>query len=265
MAPALRTRLAIGFLVGAALLPAPAALALDRASVPTEGWAPVARPPHAQTVGRLGGLVHGSRPMADPEDPPVGPAAPRSGSADERGRDQQADPGTPWAGRRAGEGRVRPGRAPGTADRPGFPPGVPGWAHALDPSAPADGSARPDRPGRPLSPPPRPSVSPTPTPTHQGVLRPPASHAWSPAPTARDGLEAVRPRPPLPYEPSPPGDSVTAPSAATTGSDPGTSGDSPDQAVGRPTGRMLRVLPLGTGLALMGIGLAFIGFRLRQR
>ncbi|MFH8367883.1 hypothetical protein [Streptomyces sp. NPDC018031] len=32
----------------------------------------------------------------------------------------------------------------------------------------------------------------------------------------------------------------------------------------KPPGRVMRVLPLGTGMALTGVGLAFIGLRLRR-
>ncbi|MEV0260601.1 hypothetical protein AB0I49_04565 [Streptomyces sp. NPDC050617] len=66
-------------------------------------------------------------------------------------------------------------------------------------------------------------------------------------------------RPPAP-DSSPP---VRPPYAPETEAVAGASQDA--VAAPAPTGHVMRVLPLGTGLALTGLGLAFAGLRLRRR
>jgi hypothetical protein len=222
VAPALHSRFAIGFLVGAALLPAPAALARDH---PFTGGVTGAAGAAGTAAGRM-------IPVARPADDRVGP----------------------WAGRRAGEGRLRPGRTPDAAPRPGV----------AEPSAPAEPSAS----GRlPATVPPQAGTAPL----------PPGSAPRSPAMPDPGELEVARPGVPLPYEPEPqelverewtevdeaPADPPSSPVAPD--SDSGAADESGARAAAQPTGPVLRVLPLGTGLALMGLGLAYFGFRLRQR
>ncbi len=139
--------------------------------------------------------------------------------------------GAGLAGSRAGVGRPHPGR------------------DADEPELPGAGrfTGREAFPGhRPHSPPgladaPRLPVAPA----HTPAAVPPPSQAAAPA------------------RPTPHG---TAPSGGV----PGGGGTSTveraaEPAVRAPSGRVLRVLPLGTGLALLGMGIGVIGVRLRRR
>ncbi|MFF3766038.1 hypothetical protein ACFYYR_18400 [Streptomyces sp. NPDC001922] len=250
MAPALRLRFAIGLLAGAVLLPAPAAFALEGRSAHVPGRTPDTWS-RDHSIGRTPGL----RPGPQLALPVIGLPSPLLAELDGRVAEWQRsrDPGGPFAGRLAGEGRARPGRGPDSAARPEVPPGVPERPGARNPSAP-DEARRPNRPAVPPSP-------------GAGISRPPEPHGSAKpdtSETGRDRLEAERPRSPRPAESgaAEPDEPVTS----TTGPDgPSATGESTGQTVAQHSGRMLRVLPLGTGLALMGIGLAFIGFRLRQR
>ncbi|MEV6314098.1 hypothetical protein [Streptomyces sp. NPDC051776] len=271
MATALRSRLAIGLLVGAALLPAPAAFSRDQTSFLTgRGTGTVAvQPPRIHSTGPSGApLLLPGFPVDSPRRPAV-PDDDRSG---------------PYAGRRAGEGRQKPGRFPEPEPEPPGPSAhdEPPWAPR--PSHP--GAEDPDGPREPSTPPgPRhPSGAPSEAPT-RGAPRPPAD-APRPPPASSAGPTERPPdsddselqgawRPPLPYEPEPPepdepewtdvGVPPVDPSADETPADGTTAGDDRGGQSAHPTGRMLRVLPIGTGLALMGLGLAYIGIRLRKR
>ncbi|GAB7032334.1 hypothetical protein AB0G35_02860 [Streptomyces sp. NPDC021749] len=66
------------------------------------------------------------------------------------------------------------------------------------------------------------------------------------------------------YEKLPPLPSPTVPEDATTGTD-GDADTARPYALESPTAPVERVLPMGAGLALTGLGLAFLGLRLRRR
>ncbi|MEV4868804.1 hypothetical protein [Streptomyces syringium] len=135
------------------------------------------------------------------------------------------------AGSTAGEGRTHPGRA---TSSPGSPVGSPG-ASAVPSGAPA--ASQP------------PAESPEPAREPAAVPKPLFN---TPPPRAR--LEAAQPYVPGPaprtYEPSAgPWDALDA-----TGSERAEESSDP----------VMRVLPLGTGMTLTGLGLGFLGLRLRR-
>lgn len=142
------------------------------------------------------------------------------------GRERREHPDR-LAGRSAGVGRERPGR---TAEPPGEGP--------VPPASPVPQEERTLRG----------DVSPVPSGRPDVALPPPS------AARPEGSAEALPPSgPAVPSAPAatPTGPSASAPSGRGTAE--------------QPAGRMLRVLPLGTGLVLMGIGLGFIGLRLRRR
>ncbi|MFG3113262.1 hypothetical protein ACGF4C_02620 [Streptomyces sp. NPDC048197] len=67
------------------------------------------------------------------------------------------------------------------------------------------------------------------------------------------------------YETLPPLPSPTVPEDATTGTTDGDGDMARPYALESPTAPVERVLPMGAGLALTGLGLAFLGLRLRRR
>ncbi|MFG2195080.1 hypothetical protein [Streptomyces sp. NPDC048639] len=263
MASALRSRLAIGLLVGAAMLSSPTVFARDQTSFLT---------------GRGTGAVAAQLPRIHSTGPSGAPLLLPGSSRDSPPRVTRADDDRsgPYAGRRAGQGREKPGRAPEAVSP--TDPGEPSR-----PSRPGDGE--PDAPREPRDPdaPPGagvPSGAPSDAPTR--VPRPP-SDAPRP-PDATPGPDEPPPdddselpgawRPPLPYEPEAPEpesewtDVAVPPVDPSSDETPGSGtavADERGEQSAHPTGRMLRVLPIGTGLALMGLGLAYIGIRLRQR
>ncbi|MGP3924469.1 hypothetical protein [Streptomyces sp. 8N616] len=245
MAPALRSRFAIGLLVGAAMLPAPTALAREQAHFPVERRTSVTGPQILliHPMGRLGisapypsGRAPGAAqvPGPDPSSRPGGPSRPGSGSR---------ETGPP----------EEPSAPPGPGIPSGAPPGPPSAA------PPSGGAAEPSPP------------------TH-AAPHPPGPTPDLPSPPDRDELEGAW-RPPLPYEPQQqepvepewtevseaPADPSSTGTPDPDSAAPSTSAEESGQPAGaHPSGRMLRVLPIGTGLALMGFGLAYIGIRLRQ-
>ncbi|MEU6080223.1 hypothetical protein [Streptomyces sp. NPDC047108] len=264
MASALRSRLAIGLLVGAAFLPAPTVFARDQSPLLAgRGTGSVApQLPRIHSTGPSGapllltGLPHHS--------------PPRPTRADD-------DRSGPYAGRRAAEGREKPGRVPEAPDPSGHgDPSRPSRPGDGEPHVPRDPGAPPppgrgDHPGAPTDAPTREAPRPP-----SGVPRPPdASAGPTETPPAADDSEVQGAwRPPLPYDPDPPepepdwtdvGVPPVDPSSDETAGSGTAVGDERGDQASQPTGRLLRVLPIGTGLALMGLGLAYIGIRLRQR
>ncbi|MFV8130375.1 hypothetical protein [Streptomyces syringium] len=135
------------------------------------------------------------------------------------------------AGSTAGEGRTHPGRATSSPDSP---------ADSAAASAEPSGSPSASQP---------PAESPEPAREPAAAPEPPFN---TPPPRAR--LEAAQPYVPGPapqtYEPSAgPWDALDA-----TGSERAEESSDP----------VMRVLPLGTGMTLTGLGLGFLGLRLRR-
>ncbi|MEU7242985.1 hypothetical protein [Streptomyces sparsogenes] len=147
------------------------------------------------------------------------------------------------AGTRAGEGRPHPGRTeePEVAPPPGSLPPTPSRPGDEDPGERQEGRHERDQRLPEAGRPPRGSAQP------QRPDRPPRPSARTPGETPGETPSAQRSRAT--------GDAYEddALDAARTEAAPG--------------GRVPRVLPLGTGLALMGLGLglAFFGLRLRRR
>ncbi|MFI1964376.1 hypothetical protein ACH429_09665 [Streptomyces pathocidini] len=259
MAPVLRSGFAIGLLVGAALLPVPTAFAAEH--------------PSPDDRGRRAGSV-------------TRPEGGGYGSGASSGR------------RAAGELRTRiaqvagfdPGRGPGgDFDDGSWAVTLPDWMRipdihlrTRDPYEDSrSGDAAASRPRRPHF---RDSsgasrTGPSAHGRHRdGSSRPapsPSSGGKSKAVPEDDELEAAPHRPPVPYEQAPRkaeesaaaerGEATADPSdSVTPGSDPSLEDES-GETLAQPTGPVLRVLPFGTGLALMGLGLGFIGLRLRRR
>ncbi len=161
-----------------------------------------------------------------------------------RPADPDTDPGA-LAGDRAGEGRPHPGRPEDQGDLmgplPSERPGGPAWRQpdsAQDDSAQTDSQtgALPDQDG-----------TGGPDGGEAGLL-PPGHDAGGRGGGDSSAVPrpAATPHPPTGH-PRRPGDVGRPPQAA------------PDP------GERLRVLPLGTGMALIGLGLAFLGLRLRRR
>ncbi|WKX71445.1 hypothetical protein [Streptomyces sp. XD-27] len=87
--------------------------------------------------------------------------------------------------------------------------------------------------------------------------------ATSVAPPAATSAAATSPAAAVPADPPP----YAAGHAAEAAGDPATgpAAGRRRQADGPAAGRAMRVLPLGTGMALAGLGLAYFGLRLRRR
>ncbi|MFI7103810.1 hypothetical protein ACIBK8_31220 [Streptomyces sp. NPDC050161] len=192
-----------------------------------------------------------------PHGPPIVPPPPADSVPGDAGRDANGPPVN---------GAVPPGGWPDLADAPAETggPGAPAGAipsgpprHAADPDAgrPAPGAKRPGT-GTPSgkAKPPRPAASPSASP----------SSAVSPSrPSHRRGT-GTSSRPPRWDEPS-----ATVGSEDRRSSEPAAvEAESP--TAGGPytfngsTARVERVLPMGAGLALTGLGLAFLALRLRR-
>ncbi|MEU4885725.1 MULTISPECIES: hypothetical protein [Streptomyces] len=172
-----------------------------------------------------------------------GDAEPRAASSPTARRD-----GETAAGRRAAEGRTRPGRntPPPRPGRPEPPPpgGAAPWFPPPEDHGAAAGGRRPDLPyGY----------------RYEDEAYPygPRPYEWSPD----------RPGPP---EKGPDGGTEAGGTGGATDAGPDAGPDSAtdsgtDAPAGVRTGRpAMRVLPLGTGLVLVGLGLGFIGLRLRR-
>ncbi|MFF0624912.1 hypothetical protein [Streptomyces sp. NPDC004296] len=145
---------------------------------------------------------------------------------------------------------------------------------ALDDSADADVDIPepPEPPEPPKAPAPdpvqRPPSRPAPTPHHhRAPPAPPASSAPSPAATDEPQPAPSRPRDlagapaPAPAPPAPSPAPKQDPDNTVAGPEPAAS----PYALDAPGTRVERVLPLGAGMALTGLGLAFLGLRLRRR
>ncbi|GAA4676799.1 hypothetical protein [Streptomyces youssoufiensis] len=218
----------------------------------------------------------------------------------EQGRDpaDQTDPDTgpvPDQGTDHGTGHDEghaDGRDPGDPNDPNDPDGDPDDADAGDSdandsdandsdasAAPSDGRPSPDASAAPstgrdaASTAPPGSASPAPGDASLGPAPPEGRPPWG---GSRDHAEAGRPpngygwglpgHPPVPLLPSGEADG-TGGGGRPVGAGPGTA---PDGATGgesaaEPGDRVMRVLPLGTGMALTGLGLAYFGLRLRRR
>ncbi|MEV6395000.1 hypothetical protein AB0M39_09530 [Streptomyces sp. NPDC051907] len=169
---------------------------------------------------------------------------PRAVSAEERESPRPTPTAKPTAasslaGRPAGEGRPRPGRKvprEGDADRSRGPSAKPGRASdSPTRSAPPSGSA-----SRPAS------ASTTPSRT-----RPPEPEA----PLTED--EAL--------EEEAPAASVAPPTPTPIRTVPAAARDQGPQALPQPVRHQISPLSLGVGMALMGLGIGFLGVRLRRR
>ncbi|MEV5509185.1 hypothetical protein [Streptomyces orinoci] len=101
--------------------------------------------------------------------------------------------------------------------------------------------------------------------TAAGVGRPHPGRAMDPSEAAEeDNPEREAPSSPGPSRvPTPPPTRAPAPPAAARLD--GAAGDRGTQQQPPPPRRVLRILPLGTGLALTGLGLGFFALRLRRR
>lgn len=128
---------------------------------------------------------------------------------------------------------------------------APGWTPAR-PAVPPDPS---DKPAVPLHPPARPSASPTGGSTH------PAGHAYEQRHPVRHHGRGYGDRAPSLL----PDVENTGPTAApAVSASPGSAEQEPSASTYQPGRRVLRVLPLGAGLMLIGLGLGFLGLRLRR-
>ncbi|MEU9110768.1 hypothetical protein AB0D04_02930 [Streptomyces sp. NPDC048483] len=268
MAPGFRSRITTGLLVAAAALPVPLA---TTATAVQQRNTPPDRPPHL--VGRH--------------------ALPDSYAAD-----------PPLAGSRAGEGRGHPGRPESLEHLPGGPRPdadmeVPDFLDLRD----LLGEIREEIPRYPDDPPeylpwhdrrhrPDPDSSPAPDDDSTDALGPedyepdgperPPAEAQGPdrAPPAAPSPAPSRSAPPRP-SPSPrsdvagggldhrPYESLQAPAKPKkqdrTPPDNADADPAASETMEGPTAPVERVLPMGAGLALTGLGLAFLGLRLRRR
>ncbi|MFB6560050.1 hypothetical protein ACFCYH_14385 [Streptomyces sp. NPDC056400] len=112
-----------------------------------------------------------------------------------------------------------------------------------------------DRPGRPVGEPANPELTVASRPLLP--VRPPRTGHTEP--TERTRTTPPPPSPPLPPPPAPPTAAVAAPSpppAVVTALDTAPNDRAADLAA--------HILPLGTGFALMGLGLGYLGMRLRR-
>ncbi|MEV4335129.1 hypothetical protein AB0K02_32275 [Streptomyces sp. NPDC049597] len=151
-------------------------------------------------------------------------------------------PSTSFAGRQAGQGRPRPGRQQPTATGSASP--------SLDPSRSAitPGASEPARR------PPQPSRSAAPSLSAPAQV-PRTADAWDDPPPADDG--------------APRGDeeagSAGVGSTAAPHWSPAEAGDQDPHSVPAPAAHQISPLSLGVGMALMGLGIGFLGIRLRRR
>lgn len=274
VAPGFRTRMASSLLVLAAALPvsltAGPALAADRQATPA------ARPDATlddfaaipvltgefsteQYPGRSGGLPDfpGAYDFRDFPDAFLGLSGALPGFPDHPGgpfrheprQHHHADPfglGFPW--------RSDP--------VPGLDEGAP------DDSADADADV--SEPPLPSAPPHAPAPEPTPPPTHR-----PKPHERTPSASADPSPHtspAPRPHPARPHDlavpPTPTPDRQAPTPAPEEDRDSTMAGPDPVASpypLDAPGARVERVLPMGAGMALTGLGLAFLGLRLRRR
>ncbi|MFI9050479.1 hypothetical protein [Streptomyces sp. NPDC053427] len=210
--------------------------------------------------------------------------------------------GPSLAGSRAGEGRGHPGRPESLGYWPGFPrpdagmevPDFPGlrdflaeipdelprypddppeylpWHdrhHGLDPDSDDDSTDVPDpedsAPGTPESPPDEDGTDRTAPPEAAPSPSRPAPHRPSPSPRSDvAGRLDQRPYKPLQPPARPKKQDRTPPDDADADAAPAASAS--PYAMDSPTAPVERVLPMGAGLALTGLGLAFLGLRLRR-
>ncbi|MFF8843329.1 hypothetical protein ACF08N_11425 [Streptomyces sp. NPDC015127] len=151
-------------------------------------------------------------------------------------------PSTSFAGRHAGQGRPRPGRQePATTGRAS--PSVDPLRSATSPAAsePARLARQPSR-----STGPSPSTPRTAPRTDDAEHDPPPVDDGGPQRDRDHGYWDVRP--------------PAAPPSA-----PAEAGDQGPQAVPEPVAQQISPLSLGVGMALMGLGIGFLGIRLRRR
>ncbi|MFD4999049.1 hypothetical protein [Streptomyces buecherae] len=247
---------------------------------------------HPGRVVPLNGLGNGSAPSVRPGDPtgPDRPPGHERPAPSEHGDAARPDPDPePDHGTGHDEGHTD-GRDPGDPNDPNDPNDPDGDADDADEgdsdagdgdasAAPSDGRSSPDASAAPstgrdaASTAPPGSASPAPGDTSLGPAPPEGRPPWG---GSRDHAEAGRPptgygwhlpgHPPVPLLPSGGADG-TGGGGRPAGAGPGTA---PDGATGgesaaEPGDRVMRVLPLGTGMALTGLGLAYFGLRLRRR
>ncbi|RFC73314.1 hypothetical protein [Streptomyces sp. AcE210] len=192
----------------------------------------------------------------------------------------------PQAGSHPGEGRTPPGRAeskPPDHDRPKEPP--PKHPPRHEPStaaASAPDTGKPSAsasPRRPSASPARPKAS-SADPSRKGYSArkshsasasgaadaPKRSHAPSADPSRTRSAHAAIPMPP--EEPQAweedPAEQQVQPSARPTSTPADNAGRTPRQTVAEPVIPGVGVLPLGSGLILVGLGVGFLALRLRR-
>ncbi|MFF2850113.1 hypothetical protein ACFVT5_27820 [Streptomyces sp. NPDC058001] len=135
-------------------------------------------------------------------------------------------------------------------------------ARAADPTARADRTA----PGLPPALTPVPDESRAGTRPSEGRERPGRP---DPSPTDATDSDDTVPQPsgrPTPQPPASPSGNPTSETSASTLIDPAVDNAprTSQEPVAQPYGQYVRVLPLGAGLVLMGLGLAFLAVRLRR-
>ncbi|MEU3185004.1 hypothetical protein ABZ707_12505 [Streptomyces sp. NPDC006923] len=251
MTPTLGSRCAIT--VASLLLAAPAAYAEESplpAAVPVSSRAPA--------NGPAGLIADGPAEALDA--PADGPEEPEDGPAEEPG-DELSEP---LAGRPAGEGRIRPGRP---AEPGEWPPEDPAgeesdtfWddarGHAWDDPRAETGLNPSRRPGRSPSPSTSPSPSASASPTAQPTPEPSRESGRTDEGNARDQT----------WESEDPADEYPAEEATPRGSRPPSAARKPvSKAIAESMTRPIPVLTLGAGITLIGLGLGFLGMRLRHR
>ncbi|MFF1393072.1 hypothetical protein ACFVZD_04510 [Streptomyces sp. NPDC058287] len=191
----------------------------------------------------------------------------------------------PQAGSHPGEGRTPPGRAeskPPDHDRPKEPPPKhpprhePSTAEASAPTGKPSASASPKRPN---ASPARPKAS-SAAPSRKGHSvskshsasasaagdAPKRSHAPSAEPSRTRSAHAeipVSPEEPQAWEEDP-AEQQAQPSARPTGTPADNAGRTPRQTAAEPVIPGVGVLPLGSGLVLVGLGVGFLALRLRR-
>ncbi|MEW1550241.1 hypothetical protein [Streptomyces tsukubensis] len=176
--------------------------------------------------------------------PPGGTGLPPDAAGSGTGAAAPApDPHESLAGHPAGEGRIRPGRPP--HHLPPHPRG-----DTEDP--PAEASVSQSRTGTPSGPP---SATDTGDPAVAPADPDPAAPAADGDLRRPDGADGWRGDP----------DPVAEPTPYLTGDAPSAAGQRRTQATGTPAGHEFSPLSLGIGLALMGLGIGFLGIRLRHR
>ncbi|MFF3339357.1 hypothetical protein [Streptomyces flavidovirens] len=153
-----------------------------------------------------------------------------------------ASPAESLAGRPAGEGRERPGRAPEKSADPGEGEGEETGEEAAGEVSPS-GSASP-------------SGSP------RGTLSPSASASTSASASATP-RKSYAPKPWDVHEQALE-DPAHEPAASPPDPPPGGAHEGSEQVVAQSDPLGVHVLPLGAGLTLVGLGLGFLGLRLRR-